>query len=244
MSLKCEFCGSEHDGTYGSGRFCSATCSRKYSNTFVSDEGRANQIKALQDKENQKKSKESRIKNFSIKKEEMKKKKDEIKQHSKNIKKMDIGKIGELETIKKFLQNNVPVYIPVVDNNKVDMIANIDGNLSKIQVKSTYRVTGAECNITPFNLVSQKRIFDTETKTYKNAKTFYDTNEVDYFALYDGVSNNVYLVENDGRETININKSEPGTVSNSPIVNYAQDYLIDNVIENIRNGITNIIDIE
>ena len=28
---KCENCGDEHDGTYGSGRFCSTKCSRGFS---------------------------------------------------------------------------------------------------------------------------------------------------------------------------------------------------------------------
>ena len=45
----CEYCGTEHDGSYGSGRFCSPSCSRRYSNTFVSEEGRKNQITALID---------------------------------------------------------------------------------------------------------------------------------------------------------------------------------------------------
>jgi len=30
----CEKCGNEHDGTYGSGRFCSANCATKYSISF------------------------------------------------------------------------------------------------------------------------------------------------------------------------------------------------------------------
>ena len=29
--FKCEYCGKEHDGKYGSGRFCSAHCARGYS---------------------------------------------------------------------------------------------------------------------------------------------------------------------------------------------------------------------
>jgi hypothetical protein len=29
--MKCEKCGKEHDGSYGSGRFCSAICARSYS---------------------------------------------------------------------------------------------------------------------------------------------------------------------------------------------------------------------
>lgn len=35
--------------------FCSPTCARKYSNTFVSETGRKNQIKALNNEENRKK---------------------------------------------------------------------------------------------------------------------------------------------------------------------------------------------
>lgn len=31
MSNKCELCGTEHDGKYGSGRFCSQKCSRSFS---------------------------------------------------------------------------------------------------------------------------------------------------------------------------------------------------------------------
>lgn len=29
--MKCEFCGKEHNGKYGSGRFCSSTCARAFS---------------------------------------------------------------------------------------------------------------------------------------------------------------------------------------------------------------------
>jgi len=32
---KCERCGNKHDGTYGSGRFCSKSCSQ--ARTFLSD---------------------------------------------------------------------------------------------------------------------------------------------------------------------------------------------------------------
>lgn len=45
----CENCLKEHDGTYGSGRFCSATCARGYSQCFISPEARERQIAALND---------------------------------------------------------------------------------------------------------------------------------------------------------------------------------------------------
>ena len=31
---KCEYCGKEHDGSFGSGRFCCSDCAKKYSLSF------------------------------------------------------------------------------------------------------------------------------------------------------------------------------------------------------------------
>lgn len=36
--MKCEFCGCEHAGTYGSGRFCNNICSRRYSSLIHNEE--------------------------------------------------------------------------------------------------------------------------------------------------------------------------------------------------------------
>lgn len=36
--MKCEFCGKEHNGQYGSGRFCSASCARSFSTSKNRDE--------------------------------------------------------------------------------------------------------------------------------------------------------------------------------------------------------------
>jgi hypothetical protein len=30
INMICEFCGKEHDGSYGSGRFCSKSCCSKF----------------------------------------------------------------------------------------------------------------------------------------------------------------------------------------------------------------------
>jgi len=37
--FKCEECGKEHDGSYGSGRFCSSHCRRVYSGKRVNING-------------------------------------------------------------------------------------------------------------------------------------------------------------------------------------------------------------
>ena len=89
----CEKCGKEHDGSYGSGRFCCARCAREYSKTFITEEGRANQIKALTDKENKRKSIEAR---------KLKQYKEPIKKEKRytGISSKKIGTIGELETMR------------------------------------------------------------------------------------------------------------------------------------------------
>ena len=62
MKKICEYCNKEHDGTYGSGRFCSNKCARKFSNQFVTENGRKNQIRALTSKKSRKLSSETKKK--------------------------------------------------------------------------------------------------------------------------------------------------------------------------------------
>lgn len=46
----CEFCGKEHDGSYGSGRFCCQSCSRRYSSLIKKDEKNRKISKSLKGK--------------------------------------------------------------------------------------------------------------------------------------------------------------------------------------------------
>ena len=39
---KCEYCGKEHDGSFGSGRFCCSDCAKKYSLSFSKGKKRGN----------------------------------------------------------------------------------------------------------------------------------------------------------------------------------------------------------
>lgn len=48
--IKCEFCGKEHDGSFGSGRFCSSNCSRKYSSNFNKEKRLKNISKSISGK--------------------------------------------------------------------------------------------------------------------------------------------------------------------------------------------------
>lgn len=47
MNYVCENCGCSHDGTYGSGRFCSVKCARSHATKFVSDDARYRVSEAL-----------------------------------------------------------------------------------------------------------------------------------------------------------------------------------------------------
>ena len=42
--MKCEQCGKEHDGTFGSGRFCCRSCSNKYVALHQSPEAKARKV--------------------------------------------------------------------------------------------------------------------------------------------------------------------------------------------------------
>lgn len=50
MKFKCENCGKEHDGTYGSGRFCNTICSHSFSSKTNNEKRRSNISKTFKEK--------------------------------------------------------------------------------------------------------------------------------------------------------------------------------------------------
>lgn len=50
-----------------------------------------------------------------------------------------IGNIGEAQVLNKFVSLGIPVYIPFGDNEKADLIAEFNGKLNKIQVKTSQK---------------------------------------------------------------------------------------------------------
>ena len=79
----------------------------------------------------------------------------------------------------------IPVYIPFGDNERADLIAEFNGKLQKIQVKTSEKCE--DCKVT-FSLVSS-------TVHRKNGvKHKYTKEEVDYFALYNLATNILLLI--------------------------------------------------
>lgn len=239
----CEKCGIIHDGKYGSGRFCSEECARSFSASHVTKEGRQKQIEALTNPNNKNKEKK--------KKKKDKKKKLIEAYNDLNYNKMNTvtksiykGKIGEFSTIKKFLENNIPVYLPVVDDG-VDMIVNINNEFKTVQVKSSSHLSGIKQSQTTFKLTKNKRNIHKGSYTQKSEKY---SDEIDYFALYDLNFDDVYLLKNEdieNKSSITIRHFKPsGTQTIDG--NYDIELQIDRVLELEKNGInpSDIIEVE
>lgn len=48
-----------------------------------------------------------------------------------------LGNIGEAKALAKLVSMNVPVYVSFGDNEKADLVAEFNGKLNKLQVKTS-----------------------------------------------------------------------------------------------------------
>ena len=227
---KCEYCGNYHDGSYGSGRFCSPKCARKFSNTFVSEEGRQNQIKALNDGENREKGLINRKNNNKTNPNYHKEYRNDLRPSFKHP--LTLGKIGELEVGKKFIQYGYDVFVPLVDTGGVDLVVYDGNDFKTVQVKSSTSEkinNDGICECSSFITHYKKR--NIHDGTYTQIKQKYDPDKVNYLALYSAYQDDSYLMENkpDFPYGITIRHTPPAN-NQSDKINYAEDYQIDKVL--------------
>ena len=245
----CEKCGSKHDGKYGSGRFCSKECARSFSVSHVSLDGRKNQIKALNDPMNRKKAKKKmNEKKRTITQVNSIQKYESYLENNTNEKfnkrPLAQGKYGELSVIKKCIEHNVPVYIPVVDDSGVDLIIDINNDLKKVQVKSSNSHKGVNKDKISFQLTSTKLV--NKDNKYQSEKTDYK-DKVDFFALCDISHDDIYLIENDKtRKSIQISRNRTGEKCYDEKSLFYDECNFSDVIENLKRGISQneIVDVE
>lgn len=133
-----------------------------------------------------------------------------------------IGNIGEAKALCKFVELGIPVYIPFGDNEKADLIAEFNGKLNKIQVKTSQKAEDG------------KMIFDLTSSTQhrKNGeKHIYTDDEIDYFVCYNIQRDKIFLIPvnetPNTRITIRYEKSKNNQIQN---IKFEEDYLIDNVL--------------
>lgn len=134
----------------------------------------------------------------------------------------NIGNIGEVKVLAKFVELGVPVYLPFGDNEKADLIADFNGKLNKIQVKTSIKAQDG------------KMIFDLTSSTAhrKNGvKHIYTSNEIDYFACYNIDRDKIFLIPiNEAPNTsITIRYEKP---KNNQVqgIKFEEDYLFENVL--------------
>ena len=134
-----------------------------------------------------------------------------------------IGNIGEAKVLAKFVEMGIPIYIPFGDDEKADLIAEFDGKLNKIQVKTSIKSKNG-CSI--FDLTSSTaHRTNSERRKYLNS-------EIDYFALYSLDRDKIYLMKVPDNPmsaiTIRFEDTKSGMKSR---VNYESDFLIENVLK-------------
>jgi hypothetical protein len=96
-----------------------------------------------------------------------------------------IGNIGEAAVLSAFVSLGIPVYLPFGDNEKSDLIAEFNGKLNRIQVKTSVEAANG--------------VYETDLRSCKNHKTtsetfHYTAADIDYFAIYNITRKVVCLV--------------------------------------------------
>ena len=86
-----------------------------------------------------------------------------------------LGNIGEIKTIAKLVEMQIPVYQAFGDIEKADLVAEFNGKLNKIQVKTSEVFSDGQF------------IVDLKSSTIRNKVNYYhkySADEIDYFAIY------------------------------------------------------------
>lgn len=130
--------------------------------------------------------------------------------------------------IAEFIKMGIPIYLPFGDNEKADLIAEFNGKLNKIQVKTS---VSAKDGIMVFSLISST------THRKKGVRHIYTNKEVDYFFCYNVERNKCFLFKVPDKPITNITIRYTKTKNNQTNnVKYEEDYLFENVIRKILAG--------
>ena len=133
---------------------------------------------------------------------------------------MNIGKLGEAQVLTKFIELGIQVYFPFGEGSSVDLIAEFNGKSNRIQVKSTEKDNNGTLI---FSICST-----TLQEGGKIQKHIYSTNEIDYFALYSSVTDEVYLlpIKEAPTKKFSLRYKEPYSSKSHK----AEDYLLTNFL--------------
>jgi hypothetical protein len=134
-----------------------------------------------------------------------------------------LGNLTELLCIKSFYELGYSVSIPYGENNRYDFIADVEGKLLKIQVKTSS--TKDDGSSFRFSCRSSR------TNGKRTINKSYTKSEIDFFATF--IKDKCYLVpveECSATKTIRFNPCDNNQKNN---INFESYYRIENQLKNI-----------
>lgn len=133
------------------------------------------------------------------------------------------GNLTEMQCMSAFMAQGCGVSIPFGDNSKYDFIADVDGYLLKIQVKTASLKDGNaikfSCRSTHVNCTGVKNIR-------------YSANDIDYFATY--WDNQCYLVPIEECSVEKTLRFAPPKNGQTKGITFAKDYLLNVQLAKIK----------
>lgn len=135
------------------------------------------------------------------------------------------GNLTELQCLSAFVEQGCGISIPYGDNSKYDFIADIDGRLFKIQVKTS---SLKDENAIKFSC----RTTHVNCKGIKNER--YSSNEVDFFATY--WKNQCYLIPINECSVEKILRFAPPKSGQLKGITFAKDYELVKQLEKVKEA--------
>lgn len=129
----------------------------------------------------------------------------------------------EAKTLAKLVSMNVPVYVSFGDNEKADLVADFNGKLNKLQVKTSEKFE------------DNKFTVSLKSSTIRNQVNYvhrYDASEIDYFVVYNLASDTLLMLpikEFEGRNAVSFRIPYVETHNQHKSLNY-EDYLFDKIV--------------
>ena len=138
------------------------------------------------------------------------------------------GNLTELQCLAGFVEQGYNVSIPYGEDSKYDFIADIDGKLIRVQVKTSSLKKGTEGAIA-FSCRSTHK----NTQGVSNVR--YSSEDVDYFAT--SWENKIYLIpiqECSTEKTLRFELPKNGQITN---ICFAEDYELKNQLKKIKEEV-------
>jgi hypothetical protein len=131
------------------------------------------------------------------------------------------GNISEAKALFEFQKRNIPVALPWGDNERYDMIAEFNGKLNRIQVKTANE-----------ELNGSIKCYTRSSKNHTTNKQLLDyQNDVDYFIFYNQTRDLIALVPIEvigEAKSINL-RIEPPKIGQTNLKNFS-DYSFENIL--------------